>query len=95
MSVRRSVRFSKGIACFLETVENEMKKLEEAAVQMVRSSNSSLMPALQPLNVIQIVKYIVNLMGDLCTLDLIQNVEALEDSCRNFITSNVSKDTFS
>lgn len=68
-----------------------MKKLEEAAVQMVRSSNSSLMPALQPLNVIQSVKYIVNLMGDLCTLDLMQTIESLEDSCRNFVTSNVSK----
>lgn len=76
---------------FLETVENEIRKLEEAAVQMVRSSNPSLMPALQPLNVIQSVKYIVNLMGDLCTLDLIQTVEALEDTCRNFVTSNVSE----
>lgn len=66
-----------------------MKKLEEAAVQMVRSSNPSLMPALQPLNVIQSVKYIINLMGDLCTLDLMQTVESLEDSCRNFAASNV------
>lgn len=67
-----------------------MKKLEEAAVQMVRSSNPSLMPALQPLNVIQSVKYIVNLMGDLCILDLMQTIEALENSCRNFVSSNVS-----
>lgn len=74
----------------LETVENETRKVEEAAVQMVRSSNSSVMPALHPLNVIQSVKCIVNLMGDLCTLDLIQHVEFLEDSCRNFITTNVS-----
>lgn len=81
--------FNTKIFIFLETVENEIKKLEEAAVQMVRSSNPSLMPALQPLNVIQSVKYLINLMGDLCTLDLMQTVEALENSCRNFASSNV------
>nr|XP_023021080.1 phosphatidylinositol 4-phosphate 3-kinase C2 domain-containing subunit beta [Leptinotarsa decemlineata] len=70
--------------CFLETVEKEMKKLEGAALQMDQSSTPSVMPTLQPLNVIQSVKYIVNLMGDLCTLDIMQTIEALEESCRNF-----------
>ncbi|XP_074032269.1 phosphatidylinositol-4-phosphate 3-kinase catalytic subunit Pi3K68D [Leptinotarsa decemlineata] len=68
----------------LETVEKEMKKLEGAALQMDQSSTPSVMPTLQPLNVIQSVKYIVNLMGDLCTLDIMQTIEALEESCRNF-----------
>lgn len=67
-----------------------MKKLEEAALQIDRSSNSSVMPPLQPLKVIQSVKCIINLMGDLCTLDIMQTVEALMDFCRNFIPSNVS-----
>nr|CAI5868864.1 unnamed protein product [Callosobruchus analis] len=38
-----------------------------------------LLGSLQSLNVIQSVKYIVNLMGDLCTLDIMQTVEALEN----------------
>ncbi|KAJ8935975.1 hypothetical protein NQ314_012542 [Rhamnusium bicolor] len=73
----------------LETVESEIKKLEEAALQIDRSSNPSVMPALQPLKVIQSVKCIINLMGDLCTLDIMQTVEALMESCRNFIPSNL------
>lgn len=73
-----------------ETVESEMKKLEEAALQIDRSSNSSVMPPLQPLKVIQSVKCIINLMGDLCTLDIMQTVEALMEFCKNFIPSNVS-----
>lgn len=87
---QQGLMWTKKILFFLETVENEMKKLEEAAVQMIRSSNPSVMPALQPLNVIQSIKYIINLMGDLCSLDLIQTVETLENSCRNFVSSNVS-----
>lgn len=75
---------------FSETVESEMKKLEEAALQIDRSSSSSVMPPLQPLKVIQSVKCIINLMGDLCTLDIMQTVEALMEFCRNFIPSNVS-----
>lgn len=67
-----------------------MKKVEEAALQIDRSSSSSVMPSLQPLNVIQSVKCIINLMGDLCTLDIMQTVEALMEFCTNFIPSNVS-----
>ncbi|KAJ8958339.1 hypothetical protein NQ318_017485 [Aromia moschata] len=79
----------------LETVENEMQKLEEAALQMGRGSNASVMPSLQPLKVIQSVKCIINLMGDLCTLDIMQTVEALMESCRNFLPSNVQTLSFS
>nr|CAH7729175.1 unnamed protein product [Callosobruchus chinensis] len=68
----------------LETVENEIRKLEEAALQIDRNNSPG---SLQSLNVIQSVKYIVNLMGDLCTLDIMQTVEALERSCRDFIPS--------
>lgn len=72
----------------LETVENEIRKLEDAALQMETNSNPSVMPAVQPLNVIQSVKYLVNLMGDLCTLDIMYTVEALEETCKNFLPSN-------
>ncbi|XP_028129846.1 phosphatidylinositol 4-phosphate 3-kinase C2 domain-containing subunit alpha isoform X1 [Diabrotica virgifera virgifera] len=77
----------------LETVENEMRKLEEASVQVEKNTTPSVMPGIQPLNVIQSVKYIVNLMGDLCTLDIMNTIEALEETCRNFLPSN--KTTFS
>lgn len=74
----------------LETVENELKKLEDAALQVETCSNPSELPSLQPLFVIQSLKYVVNLMDDLCTLDIIQIADALEDTCKNFVPSNVS-----
>ncbi|KAG5888356.1 hypothetical protein JTB14_020756 [Gonioctena quinquepunctata] len=73
----------------LETVEKEMKKLEEAALQIDQNSTPSVMPSLQPLNVIQSVKYIVNLMGDLCTLDIMLTIEALEESCKKFSSNSL------
>ncbi|CAG9823212.1 unnamed protein product [Phaedon cochleariae] len=68
----------------LEIVEKEMRKLEENALQMDRNSN----PTLQSLAVIQSVKCIVNLMGNLCTLDIMLTIEALEECCRNFLPMN-------
>lgn len=63
-----------------------MKKLEEAASQIENCNNPSAMPSLQPQKVIQSVKCIMNLMGNLCTLDLSQAVEELVQICKVFLS---------
>ncbi|XP_060523562.1 phosphatidylinositol 4-phosphate 3-kinase C2 domain-containing subunit alpha isoform X2 [Cylas formicarius] len=75
----------------IETVESEIVKLEEAAAILERSSNISLPPPLQPLKVIQSIKCIINLMGDLSTLDIMQSVEVLMETCKNFVPSSNSR----
>ncbi|CAG9769508.1 unnamed protein product [Ceutorhynchus assimilis] len=77
----------------LETVENEISKLEDQATEMERINNYSGAPPLQPLKVSQSVKCIVNLMGELCTLDIMQTVEGLNESCKAFSPSR--NDSFS
>lgn len=67
-------------------MESEISKLEVQASEIERNPNMSL----QPLKVSQSVKCIVNLMGDLCTLDIMQSVDALNESCRQFSSSSVS-----
>lgn len=74
------------LSSFVETVESEMKKLEDASSQMENCSNSTAMPSLQPLKVIQSVKCIINLMGNLCTLDLTVAVEELQRVCKVFLS---------
>lgn len=66
-----------------ETVESEINKLEEQALELETTNNLAAASILQPSKVLQSVKYIVNLMSDLCTLDIMQTVEALIDSCRD------------
>ncbi|XP_076252250.1 phosphatidylinositol-4-phosphate 3-kinase catalytic subunit Pi3K68D isoform X2 [Rhynchophorus ferrugineus] len=75
----------------LETVESEMSKIEEQAEQAERCINPSSLPHLQPLKVRQSVKCIINLMGDLSTLDLMYSVDALVESCTNYNPNNVSE----
>ncbi|XP_048517557.1 phosphatidylinositol 4-phosphate 3-kinase C2 domain-containing subunit alpha isoform X3 [Dendroctonus ponderosae] len=67
----------------LETVESEINKLEEQALELETTNNLEAASILQPSKVLQSVKYIVNLMSDLCTLDIMQTVEALIESCRD------------
>lgn len=66
-----------------------MNKIEEQAELTERSINPSFVPHLQPLKVRQSVKYIINLMGDLSTLDLMYSVDALVESCTNHNPNNV------
>ncbi|XP_050296018.1 phosphatidylinositol 4-phosphate 3-kinase C2 domain-containing subunit alpha [Anthonomus grandis grandis] len=77
----------------LETVESEINKLENTIEEFERMNNYNATPTLQPSKVLQSVKCIVNLMGDLCTLDVMQSVEALIDTCRNIssIGGNLSE----
>lgn len=72
----------------LETVENEIDKLEKAALELQQSQDRSSMPALQPTKVIQSVKCVTNLMGNLYTLDLMNAVELLNQSGTTFIVFN-------
>ncbi|XP_064214165.1 phosphatidylinositol 4-phosphate 3-kinase C2 domain-containing subunit alpha isoform X1 [Tribolium castaneum] len=74
------------LVILLETVENEMKKLEDAALQMQKCNNPVTMPALQPLKVIQSAKCVINLMGNLATLDLTSAVDDLQRITTNFQT---------
>lgn len=73
----------------LETVENEIEKLEQAAKQIEQIQNPTQMPALQPTKVIQSVKCVINLMGNLYTLDLMNAVELLYQSGTGFIHNHV------
>jgi phosphatidylinositol-4-phosphate 3-kinase len=63
-----------------------MKKLNEAAVQIEKCSSPTSMPSLQPLKVIQSVKCVIKLMGNLCTLDLSMAVEELQRVCKLFLS---------
>ncbi|XP_066255577.1 phosphatidylinositol 4-phosphate 3-kinase C2 domain-containing subunit alpha isoform X2 [Euwallacea similis] len=74
----------------LDTVESEISKLEDQASEIERTNSYSATAPLQPSMVIQSVKCIVNLMGDLCTLDIMQSIETLIDSCMKFTSLNGS-----
>jgi phosphatidylinositol-4-phosphate 3-kinase len=74
------------LVILLETIESEMKKLNEAAVQIEKCSSPTSMPSLQPLKVIQSVKCVIKLMGNLCTLDLSMAVEELQRVCKLFLS---------
>lgn len=67
----------------LETLESEMKKLEEAAKKVTNKTSPMDMPLTQPQKVTQSVKCVVNLMGNLYTLDIMDSVEELQKVCSN------------
>ncbi|KAL3279433.1 hypothetical protein HHI36_016944 [Cryptolaemus montrouzieri] len=79
----------------LEFLESEIKKLEEQA-ELVESSNNHLKVSdLQPNKVIQSVKYVMNLMSSLCTVEVMEAVETLIQTCNAFIsrqTTRISND---
>ncbi|CAH0558611.1 unnamed protein product [Brassicogethes aeneus] len=58
------------LTILIDTLENEMKKLDIPEIK-----------AIQPQKVIQSVKCIVNLLGNLCTLDVIDSIEELQNIC--------------
>ncbi|XP_071051233.1 phosphatidylinositol 4-phosphate 3-kinase C2 domain-containing subunit beta [Onthophagus taurus] len=78
----------------LETLENEMKKLETAAEHIDKTDTPSSLPSLQPSGVIQSVKLVVNLMGNLETIDITEALEALRDRCNQFLPTTLN-DTWS
>ncbi|KAK9879212.1 hypothetical protein WA026_004058 [Henosepilachna vigintioctopunctata] len=68
----------------LEFLENEIKKLIEQAELMDSCSNSLKAPDLQPNKVVQSVKYVVNLMNSLYTIDIMEAVDSLIQTCNSF-----------
>ncbi|XP_044761430.1 phosphatidylinositol 4-phosphate 3-kinase C2 domain-containing subunit alpha [Coccinella septempunctata] len=67
----------------LEFLESEIKKLEEQA-ELIVSLNSPKLSDLQPNKVIQSVKYVINLMSSLCTIDIMEAVDCLTQTCNSF-----------
>ncbi|XP_030748867.1 phosphatidylinositol 4-phosphate 3-kinase C2 domain-containing subunit alpha isoform X3 [Sitophilus oryzae] len=79
----------------LETLESEMNKIEEQAEQTERSINPTFLPQLQPLKVRQSVKCIINLMGDLSTIDIMQSVDELVNLCQGPHNPHNIRESFS
>lgn len=77
----------------LETLENEIAKLVSAAKQIDGSVSCNIMPALQPMAVIQSVKLIAKIMGTVVTSEVTEAIDSFEQVCRDFIQfrSEVSK----
>ncbi|KRT80159.1 C2 domain containing protein [Oryctes borbonicus] len=75
----------------LETLEKEMMKLEKAAEQIDKIDSPTSLPCLQPSGVIQSVKLVVNLMGNLETIDITEALEALKDSCNQFLPNAIGE----
>ncbi|KAK9759167.1 Phosphoinositide 3-kinase family, accessory domain (PIK domain) [Popillia japonica] len=75
----------------LETLEKEMMKLEKAAEQIDKIDSPTSLPSLQPSGVIQSVKLVVNLMGNLETIDITEALEALKDSCNQFLPNAIGE----
>lgn len=75
---------------FVEFLESEMKKLEEQASLLDSCTNPSKLPDLQPNKVIQSVKYVINLMSSLCTIDIMDAVDGLIQTCGSLGNRSVS-----
>ncbi|PNF36119.1 hypothetical protein B7P43_G10961, partial [Cryptotermes secundus] len=69
----------------LETLEREMEKVQTAASQMCGQHVPGLMPQLQAKGVVQAVKAICALMGNVETQDITESVESFESVCLQFI----------
>uniref|UniRef100_A0A1Y1L4Z2 Uncharacterized protein n=1 Tax=Photinus pyralis TaxID=7054 RepID=A0A1Y1L4Z2_PHOPY len=68
----------------LETLEKEMEKIEQTAVQIEKPTNSSFIPQLQPSGVIQSIKLVVKLLGTVETLDISEALDNLKECCQKF-----------
>lgn len=80
----------------IETLEKEVEKLEQAALQIEKNTSPSFMPQLQPSGVVQSVKLVVKLLGTVETLDISEALDGLKDCCQKFLpqSSQVSDDYF-
>ncbi|KAF2883089.1 hypothetical protein ILUMI_23081 [Ignelater luminosus] len=72
----------------LETLEKEMEKLEQAALQIEKNTSPSFMPQLQPSGVVQSVKLVVKLLGTVETVDISEALDGLKDCCQKFLPQN-------
>ncbi|XP_016845918.1 phosphatidylinositol 4-phosphate 3-kinase C2 domain-containing subunit beta isoform X2 [Nasonia vitripennis] len=70
----------------LETVEKEMERVESTAAQLATSSHgSSLLPQLQPRGVVQTVKAVCALMGNIETYEITEAVDNFVNACCKFL----------
>uniref|UniRef100_A0A1B6CT28 Uncharacterized protein n=3 Tax=Clastoptera arizonana TaxID=38151 RepID=A0A1B6CT28_9HEMI len=75
----------------LETLEREMDRVETAALELSNtSSDASSMPPLQPRGVIQAVKAVCALLGNVETLDISHALDMFNRACSQFITQEES-----
>jgi hypothetical protein len=68
-----------------ETLEREMERVQTAASQMCGHHIPGLMPQLQARGVVQAVKAVCALMGNVETQDITESVEGFESICLQFI----------
>lgn len=70
----------------LETVEKEMERIETAAIQLATTNHSSsLLPQLQPRGVVQAVKAVCALMGNIETYEITEAVDNFVNACCQFL----------
>ncbi|XP_043267002.1 phosphatidylinositol 4-phosphate 3-kinase C2 domain-containing subunit beta isoform X2 [Venturia canescens] len=70
----------------LETVEKEMERVETAALQLATTNHSaSLLPQLQPRGVVQAVKAVCALMGNIETYEITEAVDNFVNACCQFL----------
>jgi len=68
-----------------ETLEREMERVQRAASQMCSQHVPGLMPQLQAKGVVQAVKAVCALMGNVETQDITDAVESFKSECLQFI----------
>ncbi|XP_015112954.1 phosphatidylinositol 4-phosphate 3-kinase C2 domain-containing subunit beta [Diachasma alloeum] len=74
------------LVILLETVEKEMERVETAALQLATTNHSSsLLPQLQPRGVIQAVKAVCALMGNIETCEITEAVDNFTNACCQFL----------
>lgn len=70
----------------IETLENEMQKLEKTAMEIDKNNEKSFATtALKSSKIIQSVKLVVTLMGTLETPDITDALDSLEKTCSRFM----------
>ncbi|XP_076289347.1 phosphatidylinositol-4-phosphate 3-kinase catalytic subunit Pi3K68D isoform X2 [Lasioglossum baleicum] len=70
----------------LETVEKELERVETAAIQLATTNDSSrLLPQLQPRGVVQAVKAVSALMGNIETFEITEAVDNFVNACCQFL----------
>lgn len=69
-----------------ETVEKEMERVETAALQLATTNQgSTLLPQLQPHGVVQAVKAVCALMGNIETFEITEAVDNFVNACCQFL----------
>lgn len=70
----------------IETVEKEMERVEIAALQLATTNQgSTLLPQLQPHGVVQAIKAVCALMGNIETFEITEAVDNFVNACCQFL----------